>query len=217
MSNALPGDRPRRPISARPTFVWVIDPFLLRGEVKDAEVVLIVGWSPRRDSNPRPAAYKAAALPLSHRGERMGIGLMEMVGPAGFEPAASCSRSRCATRLRYGPSMAPPARVELATCHLRNGCSAAEIQGRWRGNRCGGGVRPRGPWRGRPGRARWARCSGAADAPWGMVVGTAGFEPAASSPPDWRAPRLRYAPVVLAGATGFEPATSGFGDRRSSV
>lgn len=35
-----------------------------------ADVVLVGEWSPRRDSNPRPAAYKAAALPLSHRGEK---------------------------------------------------------------------------------------------------------------------------------------------------
>ncbi len=27
-----------------------------------------------------------------------------MVGPAGFEPAAPCSQSRCATKLRYGPT-----------------------------------------------------------------------------------------------------------------
>jgi hypothetical protein len=27
-----------------------------------------------------------------------------LVGEAGFEPAASCSQSRCAARLRYSPS-----------------------------------------------------------------------------------------------------------------
>ena len=28
-----------------------------------------------------------------------------LVGPAGFEPTTLCSQSRCATKLRYGPTM----------------------------------------------------------------------------------------------------------------
>lgn len=202
-------------------------------------------WSGRRDSNPRPPGPKPGALPgcattremeppagfepAAFRlqggcsttepqgridGDQASLG---MVGPAGFEPVTSCSRSRRAPRLRHDPSMVPPARVELATCRVRSGCSATELQGRRRGSRCDVGVEPKELWCGRPGRGRWVQCSGAADAPWNMVVGTAGFEPAASSPPDWRATRLRYAPVVLVGATRFEAATSGFGDRRSST
>lgn len=31
-----------------------------------------------------------------------------LVGPAGFEPAAPCSQSRCATKLRYGPTAPTP-------------------------------------------------------------------------------------------------------------
>jgi hypothetical protein len=33
-----------------------------------------------------------------------------LVGPTGFEPATLCSQSRCATKLRYGPTQASPAR-----------------------------------------------------------------------------------------------------------
>lgn len=32
-----------------------------------------------------------------------------LVGPAGFEPAAPCSQSRCATKLRHGPTSLVPA------------------------------------------------------------------------------------------------------------
>ncbi len=28
-----------------------------------------------------------------------------LVGPAGFEPTTLCSQSRCATKLRYGPTV----------------------------------------------------------------------------------------------------------------
>ena len=28
-----------------------------------------------------------------------------VVGPTGFEPATLCSQSRCATKLRYGPTL----------------------------------------------------------------------------------------------------------------
>ena len=35
-----------------------------------------------------------------------------MVGAAGFEPAASCSQSKCATRLRYAPVFL------LVRCHF---------------------------------------------------------------------------------------------------
>ncbi len=30
-----------------------------------------------------------------------------LVGPTGFEPATLCSQSRCATKLRYGPTSNP--------------------------------------------------------------------------------------------------------------
>ena len=57
-----------------------------------------------------------------------------MVGVAGFEPATPCSRSRCATRLRYTPAghgsrliTAPPAR-DKAFQRRRNGGISG---GRW--------------------------------------------------------------------------------------
>lgn len=37
------------------------------------------------------------------RSRREGWGLSGMVGPAGFEPTTSCTPSKRATRLRYGP------------------------------------------------------------------------------------------------------------------
>src|SRR5262245_26948406 len=46
-----------------------------------------------------------------------------MVGVAGFEPAAPCSRSRCATRLRYTP--APGGRLISAPPPRRNHCHQA--------------------------------------------------------------------------------------------
>src|SRR5690554_2888850 len=55
-------------------------------------------WSGRRDSNPRLTAWKAVALPtelLPH----------VVVGAAGFEPATPWSQTRCATRLRYAPTI----------------------------------------------------------------------------------------------------------------
>src|SRR5690554_4446081 len=56
-------------------------------------------WSGRRDSIPRLTAWKSVALPtelLPH----------VVVGAAGFEPATPWSQTRCATRLRYAPTIA---------------------------------------------------------------------------------------------------------------
>ena len=67
-----------------------------------------------------------------------------LVGVAGFEPATPCSRSRCATRLRYTPSsrgspyidVSPKARKKRPDCRaarpspavaLASGCSARLI------------------------------------------------------------------------------------------
>ena len=36
-----------------------------------------------------------------------------LVGPAGFEPAAPCSQSRCAAKLRHGPTLRP---LQSALC-----------------------------------------------------------------------------------------------------
>lgn len=51
---------------------------------------------------------RRASAAFSFRGWRW----VEMVGVAGFEPATPCSRSRCATGLRY-----TPAAVALAGGH----------------------------------------------------------------------------------------------------
>ena len=55
-------------------------------------------WSWRWDSNPRPADYKSAALPTELRQHIL-------VGMTGFEPAPLWSQTRCATKLRYIPSL----------------------------------------------------------------------------------------------------------------
>src|SRR5436853_6612220 len=54
-----------------------------------------------------PSATAATAINAAKRGELVIAGSverMEMVGVAGFEPAAPCSQSRCATGLRYTPN-----------------------------------------------------------------------------------------------------------------
>ncbi len=40
-----------------------------------------------------------------------------MVGAIGFEPTTPCSRSRCATRLRYAPNLFAVS-VELGNCNF---------------------------------------------------------------------------------------------------
>ena len=56
------------------------------------------------------------------------------VGVTGFEPAALCSQSRCATKLRYTPYsvhyhwvvvVEPLEGVEPSTVRLQGGCSAS--------------------------------------------------------------------------------------------
>ena len=91
-------------------------------------------WYARRESNPRPAACRAAALSLSYA--RMVCGPCEIrthtcsvmsrefcrlnyrpidvvVGVAGFEPTTSWSRTRRSTRLSYTPkNLVPPGGLE---------------------------------------------------------------------------------------------------------
>jgi hypothetical protein len=47
-----------------------------------------------------------------------------LVGPAGFEPTTLCSQSRCATKLRYGPTSPFPPRSEAALTSTEQ-CSEA--------------------------------------------------------------------------------------------
>ena len=53
-----------------------------------------------------------------------------------------------------------------------------------------------------------------------LIIGAAGFEPAALWSQTRCATKLRYAPAIqtikLAGVAGLEPTTFGFGDRRST-
>ena len=49
---------------------------------------------------PSRPAWKAGALPLSYTRK-----IKKMVGAAGVEPATPWSQARCATKLRYAPSL----------------------------------------------------------------------------------------------------------------
>jgi hypothetical protein len=78
-------------------------------------------WSGRRDSNPQQSAWKADALPIELR--------PHVVGPTGFEPATLCSQSRCATKLRYGPTLLTltrPHRYGEASCWARHSIARSE-------------------------------------------------------------------------------------------
>ena len=68
-------------------------------------------WSSVSDLNQQPAHYKCAALPIeptkqnarNNSGKKYGDETIEslQVEEEGFEPAAPCSQSTCATKLRY--------------------------------------------------------------------------------------------------------------------
>ena len=47
-----------------------------------------------------------------------------MVGPAGFEPATSCSQSKRATKLRYGPVIMPFGTTFLVYTYLKTVCAS---------------------------------------------------------------------------------------------
>jgi hypothetical protein len=64
-------------------------------------------WSWRRESNPRPAAYKAAALPLSYASKRQNFILC--IGPIRVNPILR--RSSSAGRLGPGSRAAPTPRA----------------------------------------------------------------------------------------------------------
>ena len=66
-------------------------------------------WSVWRDSNSRPLVPETSALDLTE------LHTVEMVGVAGFEPAAFCSQSRRSTRLSYTPMKWYPV-GELNSC-----------------------------------------------------------------------------------------------------
>ncbi len=62
---------------------------------------LLANWSGKRDSNPRPTAWKAVALPTELFPRKLsGI---QMVGAKGFEPSTPCSQSRCANQAALRP------------------------------------------------------------------------------------------------------------------
>src|SRR5580704_7292712 len=64
-----------------------------------------------QESNPRPIAYEAMALPLSYR--------CNLVRVAGFDPAASCVRGKRSSRLSY--TLAPRRSFDLLS-HDRQSC-----------------------------------------------------------------------------------------------
>ena len=72
---------------------------------------IVVKWSWRWDSNPRPADYKSAALPTELRQHNL-------VGMTGFEPAPLWSQTRCATKLRYIPSLNSTCLLYLVSIHF---------------------------------------------------------------------------------------------------
>ena len=61
-----------------------------------AWVAVLLTQSGRRDSNPRPTAWKAETLPLSYS-------RLLPVGARGFEPPTPASQTLCAAGLRYAP------------------------------------------------------------------------------------------------------------------
>ena len=50
-----------------------------------------------------------------------------MVGAAGFEPATTCSQSRCATRLRYTPVFLPHSTATTGILPCSGTCSASSL------------------------------------------------------------------------------------------
>lgn len=74
--------------------------------------------SPEPDSNRRPAAYEAAALPLGHRGEA--------VPPIAFSMHVESLSARVPYRARHGRNrLVEPAGFGPATFPLRTGCAAS--------------------------------------------------------------------------------------------
>lgn len=74
--------------------------------------------SPEPDSNRRPAAYEAAALPLGHRGEA--------VPPIAFSMHVESLSARVPCRARHGRNrLVEPAGFGPATFPLRTGCAAS--------------------------------------------------------------------------------------------
>ena len=62
-------------------------------------------WSGKRDSNPRPTAWKAVALPTELFPHCSTILAFPMVGAKGFEPSTPCSQSRCANQTALRPEL----------------------------------------------------------------------------------------------------------------
>ena len=79
-----------------PTVKYQVRPLIGAAEVR-------LGWVYRLERvtgiEPAPPAWKAGALPLSYTRRS----LFGYVGEAGFEPAAPCSQSRYASKLRHSP------------------------------------------------------------------------------------------------------------------
>ena len=62
------------------------------------------------------------------------LGGVRMVGPAGFEPTTLCSQSRCATKLRYGPTLPTlPAEADKSDQQCSRGHELGQrgIGGKW--------------------------------------------------------------------------------------
>lgn len=50
-----------------------------------------------------------------------------MVGPAGFEPATSCSQSKRATKLRYGPVIMPFGATLLVYSYIKTAYASGHL------------------------------------------------------------------------------------------
>ena len=79
--------------------------------MKRAAIYLRVSTAAQAKRNREPEGYsipaqrEACVAKAAELGASFGGGSNEalIIGAAGFEPAASCSQSKCATRLRYAP------------------------------------------------------------------------------------------------------------------
>lgn len=74
-------------------------------------------------------------LPRSKRQNYLPLIISRLVGARGFEPPTPCSRSRCATRLRYAPTVRGQVAPGALECKGESCRARAEILDRRRGRK----------------------------------------------------------------------------------